>query len=71
MFIYEVSKEYFILFFHLSNAQMSILHLLLVEDIGSKMKQACFSWAVYHSAFVRFFDSNLADEGNLLNYNRW
>ena len=43
MFIYEVSKEYFILFFLLSSAQMSILHFLLVEDIGSKMKQTRFS----------------------------
>ena len=49
---------------------MSILHFLLVEDIGSKMKQTCFSWTVYHSASEHFFDSNLADEANLLKYNR-
>ena len=70
MFIYEVSKEYFILFFLLSSAQMSILHFLLVDDIGSKMKQTRFSWTVYHFASEHFFDSNLADEGNLLKYNR-
>lgn len=70
MLIYEVSKENFISFFLLSSAQMSILRLLSVEDIGSKRRQTCFSWPVHHFASAHLFDSNLADEGNLLKYSR-
>lgn len=52
MFIYAVSKKFFTFLFIISSAQLSTLHILLVEDVGSKTKQTSFNLTIYHFASV-------------------